>query len=107
MQRQTRLTKWCFIISICEGLFYRLQFIVGQIFSIYAIDDHKQLYVLKQAVIAPERMVLAAIDLVEGFFDFDVRTFEFYLYQGNPLTKSVTSYILVASFQTDLISNLK
>jgi hypothetical protein len=62
MQRQTRLTKWCFII-ICpkEGLFYRLQFIVGQIFSIYAIDDHKQLYVLKQAVIAPERMVLAAI----------------------------------------------
>jgi hypothetical protein len=57
-----------------------LQFIVGQIFSIYAIDDHKQLYVLKQAVIAPERMVLAAIDLVEGF-DFDVRTFEFYLYQ--------------------------
>jgi hypothetical protein len=46
---------------------------------------------LKQAVIAPERMVLAAIDLVEGFFDFDVRTFEFYLYQGNPLTKSVTS----------------
>jgi hypothetical protein len=64
-----RLTKWCFIISIRskEGLFYRLQFIVGQIFSIYAIDDHKQLYVLKQAVIAPERMVLAAIDLVEGF----------------------------------------
>jgi hypothetical protein len=52
-----------------------------EIFSIYAIDDHKQLYVLKQAVIAPERMVLAAIDLVEGFFDFDVRTFEFYLYQ--------------------------
>jgi hypothetical protein len=83
MQRQTRLTKWCFLLlaSAKEGLFYRLQFIVGQIFSIYAIDDHKQLYVLKQAVIAPERMVLAAIDLVEGFFDFDVRTFEFYLYQ--------------------------
>jgi hypothetical protein len=27
---------------------------------------------LKQAVIAPEKIVLAAIDLVEGFFDFDV-----------------------------------
>jgi hypothetical protein len=78
--RQTWLTSGVFIISICpkEGLFYR--FAVGQIFIFYAIDDHKQLYVLKQAVIAPERMVLAAIDLVEGF-DFDVRTFEFYLYQ--------------------------
>jgi hypothetical protein len=47
--------KWCLLLaSAKEGLFYRLQFIVGQIFSIYAID-HKQLYVLKQAVIAPER----------------------------------------------------
>jgi hypothetical protein len=62
---------------------------------------------LKQAVIAPERMVLAAIDLVEGFFDFDVRTFEFYLYQGNPLTK-VSRHTDSCSFlQTDLISNLK
>jgi hypothetical protein len=45
-----------FIIGICpkEGLFDRLQFIVGQIFSIDAIADHKQLHVLKQAVIAPK-----------------------------------------------------
>jgi hypothetical protein len=56
MQRQTRLTQWCFIIGICpkEGLFDRLQFIVGQIFSIDSIADHKQLHVLKQTVIAPK-----------------------------------------------------
>jgi hypothetical protein len=69
-----------------------LQFIVGQIFSIYAIDDHKQLYVLKQAVIAPERMVLAAIDLVEGSLISMSERLSSICTKGNPLTKSVTSY---------------
>jgi hypothetical protein len=91
MQRQTRLTKWCFIISICpkEGLFYRLQFIVGQIFSIYAIDDHKQLYVLKQAVIAPERMVQLLIWL-KALISMSERLSSICT-KGNPLTNSVTS----------------
>jgi hypothetical protein len=48
------------------------------------IADHKQLHV-KQTVIAPKEW----IDLVEGF---DARTFEFYLYQGKPLTVHNGSY---------------
>jgi hypothetical protein len=72
-------------------LFDRLQFIVGQIFSIDAIADHKQLHVLKQTVIAPKRMVLVAIDLVEGFFDFDAERLSSICTKGKPLTKSVTS----------------
>jgi hypothetical protein len=68
------------LASAKEGLFYRLQLLLAK-YLVFTPLMIKQLYVLKQAVIAPERMVLAAIDLVEGFFDFDVRTFEFYLYQ--------------------------
>jgi hypothetical protein len=51
-------------------------------------------------------MVLAAIDLVEGFFDFDERLSSICT-KGNPLTK-VSRHTDSCSFlQTDLISNLK
>jgi hypothetical protein len=53
-------------------------------------------------------MVLVAIDLVEGFFDFDARTFEFYLYQRQTIDqKRHIITVLVTSFQTDLIGDLK
>jgi hypothetical protein len=78
--QQTRLTQLCFIIGICpkESLFDRLQFIVGQIFSICWSQTIARIETDRDY---SKRMVLVAIDLVEGFFDFDARTFEFYLYQ--------------------------
>jgi hypothetical protein len=36
-------------------------------------------------------MVLVAIDLVEGFFDFDAERLSSICTKGKPLTKSVTS----------------
>jgi hypothetical protein len=68
-------------ISPKEGLFDRLQFIVGQIFGIDAIAYHKQLYVLKQTVVAPKRVHLVAIDLLKLLLISDAGTFQFILYQ--------------------------
>jgi hypothetical protein len=94
------------LASAKEGLFYRLQFIVGQIFSIYAIDDHKQLYVLKQAVIAPEWFWQLLIWLKASLISMSERLSSICT-QKSIDQKCHVITILVASFQTDLISNLK
>jgi hypothetical protein len=72
-------------------LFDRLQFIVGQIFGIDAIANHKQLHVLKQTVVAPKRVHLVAIDLVKASLISMPERLSSICTNGKPLTKSVTS----------------
>jgi hypothetical protein len=87
-----------------RSLFDRLQF-VGQIFSIDSIADHKQLHVLKQTV-APKEWFWRLIWLKASLIS--MRTFEFYLYQRQSIDqKRHIITVLVTSFQTDLIGDLK
>jgi hypothetical protein len=53
-----------------EGLFYRLQGVIGQIFGIATIANDKQLYILKQTVVALKGMFLIPVNLAKSFFNF-------------------------------------
>ena len=52
------------VIGPEKGLLERLVTIVGVIFCVYAIANDKNLHVLEQAAVDPERMPLVAVELV-------------------------------------------
>jgi len=90
-----------------ESLLDGLEFVVGQVLGIDTIADDEQLDILEQTMIAPKRMVLIPVDLVEGFLNLEPGSLEFNLHQGKAIDQEGDIVaIFVGTLLLDLVSDL-
>ena len=92
------------IESLLEGLVA----VVGVVLSVHTVADHEDLHVLKKGSAGTKGMLLVAIDLVEGFFEFQPTAFEFDLYQRQTVDKQrYIVAVLVLALHGHLVRDLE
>ncbi|MBA7578276.1 hypothetical protein ES708_20138 [subsurface metagenome] len=82
--------------------------VVSVVLSVDTVADYKDLHVLKQSAVHPERMPLVAVDLVESLFQLQPPTFELDLHQGQAVNEQGNIVaVFVGAFLGDLVGDLK
>jgi hypothetical protein len=75
-------------ISSVKRLLEIMVFVIGVVFGIHSIGNHKQLHKLKQSMIARKRMFSISLDLFECLSELQSSSFEFDMYQWQSIDQN-------------------
>ena len=96
------------LVAPVEGLLEGLFAVIGVVFGIDAVTDDEYLDILEQTAAGPIGVVLVAVDLFKGFFQFQAAAFEFYLHQGQTVDQQGDVVaVFIAAFHGNLPGDLE